>query len=208
MSSITWNWRTFHGTSVCGRGVFTNDKGWSRRVTYAGQHKDGCACGLGVATWSGGSTEYVEYAEHGPDGNFDGRCFSREANGEYIGYRLFKRGKAKPSAWVYADGRCTYNRVACAPDDPRVLTLIQQIAPVEVRPLAPAPTYHRPPLAPKQSSDVPACFAPAGARDRRGHRGPHRTLALVAMLHNWPQPTSSRNAMCDHAVTRSRAGLT
>jgi hypothetical protein len=40
---------------------------------------------------------------------------------------------------VSADGRYKYNGVACAPDDPRVLALIAQVAPVEVRPAAPAP---------------------------------------------------------------------
>ena len=58
MSSIINYGDTFHGISVFGRGVFTNDDehGW----TYAGQTRDGYACGLGVATGSEGSTEYAD----------------------------------------------------------------------------------------------------------------------------------------------------
>jgi hypothetical protein len=49
MSSIIREGGTYHGISVFGRGVFTNDTyGW----TYAGQCKDGYACGLGVLTYS------------------------------------------------------------------------------------------------------------------------------------------------------------
>ncbi len=74
MSSIIKDGGTYHGISVFGRGVFTNKYGW----TYAGQCKDGYACGLGVATYSGGSKGY---AEHGPDGECDGRNLHRWADG-------------------------------------------------------------------------------------------------------------------------------
>ena len=144
MSSIIRDGETFHGIGVGSRGVFTNDE-WGGR-TYAGQHRDGHACGLGVATYSGGTKEY---AEHGPDGKYDGRCFDRYWNGD-TNYILYERGKRKRYAYVYAGGRCRYNREFCAPDDPRLLALIAQVTPVEVRPAAPAP--HQP-LATKQSSD-------------------------------------------------------
>jgi hypothetical protein len=75
MSSIIWRGHTFHGSSVFGRGVFTNDT-YGR--TYAGQCRDGHACGLGVVTWSDGTREY---AEHGPDGQCDGRYLRRTAYG-------------------------------------------------------------------------------------------------------------------------------
>ena len=145
MSSIIRDGDTFHGISVFGRGVFTDEFGG----TYAGQCKDGCACGLGVLTYSDGTKAY---AEHGPDGQCDGRRLDRWAHGD-TAYRLFERGKAKESTYVYANGRCMYNYEACAPDDPRVLALIAQVAPVEVRPAA--PTNHPPlasPPAPKRSS--------------------------------------------------------
>ncbi len=118
MSSIIRRGDTFHGISVESRGVFTNKRGW----TYAGQIRDGYACGLGVLTWPNGKV----YAEHGPDGKFDGRWlerylvrsatnytdytdYSRWANGN-TNYSLFERGgKQKEFAYVYADGRCTYN---------------------------------------------------------------------------------------------------
>ena len=140
MSSIIRLGDTFRGISVFGRGVFTNDYG---DETYAGQCRDGHACGLGVLTRYSGNKEY---AEHGPDGKYDGRFLGRWANGITY-YFLYERGKQKEYAGVYADGNCVYNREACAPDDPRLLALIAQVAPVEVRPAAPA--LH-PPLAPSR----------------------------------------------------------
>ena len=79
-----------------------------------------------------------EYAEHGPGGQYDGRCLDRWADG-HTGYYLYERGKQKDFAFVLADGRCEYNGEDCAPDDPRLLALIAQVVPVEVRPAAQAP---------------------------------------------------------------------
>ena len=179
MSSIIRAGDTFHGISVFGRGVFTNDEhGWA----YAGQCKDGYACGLGVLTNANGTKEY---AEHGPDGKYDGRYLARYAHGGTY-YRLLERGKLKDCAHVYADGTCAYNWNACAPDDPRLLALIAQVAPVEVRLAAPAPRppslHHSPPSS--RPMDRPARFAP-----RRRWRPPWPprcapTPSLVAMRHN------------------------
>ncbi len=165
MSSIIRKGGTFHGISVFGRGVFTGDKyGW----TYAGQCKDGYACGLGLLTYRHGDKEY---AEHGPDGQYDGRNLCRWTNGDTY-YRLHERGKRKAFVYVSADGRCEYNGAACTPDDPRLLALIAQVAPVEVRPAAlPAIALplarHSPPR--NRPKDRPARFPPAGAGDRRCH---------------------------------------
>jgi len=87
MSSIMRRGDTFHGISVDGRGVFTDENG----KTYAGQHKDGYAYGLAVVTSSNGSKEY---AEHGPDGKCNGRWLIRIANGT-TGYSFFERGELK-----------------------------------------------------------------------------------------------------------------
>jgi hypothetical protein len=201
MSSIIWRGDTFHGISVESRGVFTNDE---HGGTYAGQCKDGYACGLGVLTWSGG---HKFYAEHGPDGQFDGRNLDRFADGD-TGYTLYERGGMKASAFVSADGRCKYNGEDCAPDDPRLLALIAQVAPVEVRPAAQAPhpllARHSHPR--NRPMDRPARFAPAGAGEDRGHRGasPRRTPSLLAVRHN---PTINRTVMHDHAVMRARTVL-
>ena len=150
MSSIIRYGETFHGISVGSRGVLKDKYG----STYAGQIRDGHACGLGVATWSSGTKVY---AEHGPDGQYDGRRLYRYAVGHTLwstDYCLYERGESKEYAVVYADGTCEYNDEDCAPDDPRLLALIPQVAPVEVRPAAPAPPpANRLPLAPKQSSD-------------------------------------------------------
>ena len=138
MSSIIRRGDTFHGISVFGRGVFTNAE---HGETYAGQCKDGHACGLGVLTWSDGPKEY---AELGPDGQVDGRLLRRHANGDTYYYYLCERGKVKDYATLYAGGYCSYYGEACARDDPRLLALIAQVAPNEVRPDAPA---FYPPLA-------------------------------------------------------------
>ena len=145
MSSIIRNGDTYHGISVFGRGVFTHEDE-DVTMTYAGQYRDGCACGLGVLTRSDDGTKV--YAEHGPDGQCDGRWLGRSADGD-TSYGLCERGEDKDFAWVDADGHCEYNYVACAPDDPRVLALIAQVAPVEVRPAAPAPTRHSPATRPQ-----------------------------------------------------------
>ena len=155
MSSIIRVGDTYLGMSVAGRGVFTNEDGH----TYAGQYRDGYACGLGVTTYSGGDKVY---AEHGPDGQFDGRHLGRSASGN-TWYRLYERGgKWKESALVDADGTCRYNGRYCAPDDPRLLALIAQVAPIEVRPAAPAPhpplARHSPPS--NRPMEWPARFAP------------------------------------------------
>jgi hypothetical protein len=195
-----------HGTIVNGRGVFTDefmevpDFGHTAEMkvlqkTYAGQCKDGYACGLGVVAWPRGPKLYAEY---GPDGNRDGRCLYRKPNG--TDYSLHERGKVKDSAFVSADGDCEYNDEACARDDPRLLALIALVAPVEVRPAAPAtqlPSLHNSPPS-DRPMDRPARFAPAGAGDRRCRPGapPRRTPSLVVARHNptaaTPQNTSTQ----------------
>jgi hypothetical protein len=194
MSSIRRLGVALHGISVESRGVFTNDK---FGTTYAGQCRGGYACGLGVATYSSGSKDYAEY---GPDGQYDGRYLERFAQGG-TRYRLYERGLRKDHACVYADGTCKYNGEDCAPDDPRLLALIAQVGPVEVRSTARAPhppsARHSDPR--NRAMDRPARLAPAGAGEDRGHRGafPRRTPSLVAVRHN---PTINRTATHDHAV--------
>jgi hypothetical protein len=211
MSSIIRDAWTYHGISAEGRGVFTNKRG----CTYAGQCRDGYACGLGVTTYSDGYMEYADYvanysngykvyAEYGPDGECDGRCLVRISSWDTT-YYLYERGKEKEYLDVYAGGTCKYNYEYCEPDDPRVLALIAQVAPVEVRPAAPAA---HPPSSATQTPrnrpmDQPARFAPAGAGEDRGHRGasPRRTPSLKAVRH---KPTINRTAKHDHAVMHAR----
>jgi hypothetical protein len=195
MSSIILRGDTYHGISAFGRGVFTNDK--FGRNTYAGQIRDGHACGLRVLTYSSG---YKVYAEHGPGGQCDGRYLYRIADGETT-YRLFERGERKVHARVSADGTyCVYNGAACAPDDPRVLALIALVAPVEVRPAARA----HPPLAPKRSSDGSAgSFCPR--RRWRPPWPPRCTPMPHAVVRGCAaQPNSSRASKHGHAATRAR----
>jgi hypothetical protein len=133
MSSIKQNGETYHGISVNGRGAFTNPTYGLFERTYAGLHRDGHACGLGVLTWYSGPKFY---ADHGPDGKYDGRYLGRWTNGE-TWYRLYERGKETGSARVSADGTCKYNDEDCARNDPRLLALTAQVTPVEVHPTRP-----------------------------------------------------------------------
>jgi hypothetical protein len=199
MSSIIRDGDTYHGISVFGRGVFTDDEYGGR--TYAGQHRDGYACGLGVATLSNGTKVY---AEHGPDGKFDGRYLGRWADGA-TRYILYERRKLKEYADVYADGSCKYNGEACAPDDPRLLALIAQVGPVEVRPAARAPSRHR--FTPRPQAIVrwigrlglpPQALAAAVATEVHTHS--HAVAGGCATL-----PNSSHTAKHVHTVTRARA---
>jgi hypothetical protein len=178
MSSIIRTGDTFDGISVDCRGVFTHGT-----RTYAGQCKSGYACGVGVLTWWDG---IKEYAEHGPDGKYIGRHLGRWA-GATTSYRLYERGQEKEQAAVLADGSCKYNYVACAPDDPRFLALIAQVAPVEVRPAAVAPTRSRPPFRPQAIVPwisrlilPPQALAKAAATEVHP---PRRTPSLVAVRH-------------------------
>jgi hypothetical protein len=194
MSSIRRDGWTYRGISVESRGVFTDKYG----KTYAGQCKDGYACGLGVTTWSNGSKTY---AEHGPDGQFDGRYLDRFADGHTFYYSLYERGEQKEVAVVSADGRCYYNGRDCTPDDPRVLALIAQVAPVEVRPAARAP---HPPSAATQTPrnrpmDQPARFAPPQALAK--------TVATEVYSHAarrrwWPCDTDQQQP---HSIARPRS---
>ena len=121
--SIVRNGYTFRGTVVVDRGVFTDRSG----ETYAGSIQDGFACGLGVTACSGS----IIYAEHGPDGKFDGRYLDKSTSGMFTGYVVFERGARKQQAWLWADGECHYNDEECAPDDPRLLALIEHVGPVK-----------------------------------------------------------------------------
>jgi hypothetical protein len=198
MSSIIRTGETFHGISVESRGVFTDDK---YGMTYAGQCRDGYACGLGVLTWLNGTKSY---AEHGPDGKFDGRCLGRDADGS-TGYWLFERGTQKDFAHVSANGTCMYNYVACAPDDPRLLALIAQVAPVEVRPAAPAPAAHHSPATRPQAfvrwigrlGLPPQALAAAVATEV--HPNSHAVAGGCAT-----QPNSSHTGKHDRAATCAR----
>jgi hypothetical protein len=167
---------TFHGISVFGRGVFTNEYG----VTYAGQCRDGYACGLGVVTWSDGRKDY---AEHGPDGQCDGRYLFRDADGD-TDYSLFERGEETDLAGVFANAYCTFNGEGCAPDDPRLLALIALVAPVEVRLAAPAPHPPSPATHPQAIVRYADSFCPPQA------------LATAVATEVHPHAAHRRNVPC------------
>jgi hypothetical protein len=106
--------------------------------------------GLAFFTSSGGTKVYAEY---GPDGEYSGHWLGRYAN-EDTRYGLFERGERTEYVLLYADGRSRYNGEACASEDPRLLALIEQVEPVEVRPAASAP---HPPSAPACLQAIAGC---------------------------------------------------
>ena len=195
MPSIITNGRTFHGRSVRRLGVFNNNR---IGRTYAGQHNDGYACGLAVTTWW--SDGHKEYAEFGPDGNEHGRYLDRLAHGA-TNYCMQECGERKDYAYVSASGRCCeYNGVACAPDDPRFLALIEQVAPVEVRPAAAA----RQPQSPNSRSQ--AIVRCAGSFcTRRSSRTPWRPRCTpTARRRWWPRETTQQQPHCTAAARPRR----
>ena len=109
------------------------------------------------------------------------------------GYRLYERGgKRKESAGVFADGRCKYNGEVCAPDDPRLPALIAQVAPVEVRPAAPAP---HPLLGPPLAPHLPlAAHSPPSNRpmDQAGSFWPPQALAKTVATEVHPHAARRR----------------
>jgi hypothetical protein len=179
MSSIIRYGETYHGISVFGRGVFANDG-----HTFAGQHRDGHACGLGMATWP---DWYKTYAEHGRNGKFDGRCLRRYDDGD-TDYYLFERGEPKDFDTRVCQRHLHVQRrglragrpaLACADSARRA----GRGAPRSPSPRRPPLARHSPPS--DRPMDRPARFAPAGAGGRRGHRGAsQRTPSLVVARHN------------------------
>jgi hypothetical protein len=169
--------------------VFTNDG-----HTYAGQCRDGHACGLGMATWPDWSKTY---AEHGRNGKFDGRCLRRYDDGD-TDYGLYERGEPKDFAHVSANGTCMYNYLACAPDDPRLLALIVLVAPVEVRPAAPAPAAHHPP-ATRPQAIVRWISRLVLPRRRWRPPWPRRTPSLVVARHD-PTAAALRSTSAQRRV--------
>ena len=143
---------TLQGVSVRGRGVFRPAAPDPHRPAlcyhYIGQCQNGHACGLGVVASQGNT----EYADHGPDGRFDGRHLFRYTIGTSR-FSIFDRGNRIEFGHVDPGHAHLYNGEVCAPDDPRLLALVARVGPVEVRPSGPFPpigpiAY---PLAPRHS---------------------------------------------------------
>ena len=108
--SIRASGYTLYGVGCSDNGVF---KDYKNGVTYAGQMRDGHACGLGVLDFGNG---HKIYAEYGPYGEDDGRHLDRY--GTSADYTVFERGRYKEAGWVAGpgNGECEYNHAKCAPD--------------------------------------------------------------------------------------------
>ena len=201
MTSIPHDRDTFHGFSVNGRGVFLCEEGVTRHCVrvYAGQNPSHFANALGVLTIPDGYGKI--YAELDCDGKYHGWNI-RESKSRRR-YALYDRGNMKDSVALLTTGKCVYNDEVCARDDPRLVAFIALVAPVEVLP-ATAALYPSSPN-PRHRAivvDLPARFAPAGARDGCRQRGaPHGTRCRW-----WVYDTTQQQPHCQ-ARARSDAAL-
>jgi hypothetical protein len=123
----------------------------------------------------GGPTATRNTPSSVPNGKDHGRYLDRLAHGA-TNYCMQECGERKDYAYVSASGRCCeYNGVACAPDDPRFLALVEQVAPVEVRPAAAA---RHPPSPTSRPQAIVRC---AGSScTRRSSRTPLRPRCTQA----------------------------
>ena len=154
MSSIIRNRDTYHGISLDGRGVFKATIG----RTFAGQCKGGYACGLGVVTYSDGTTWSGQFAY----GRWDGHRETHWADGD-VDYDLCERGNRVHRARVKPDGDCEYDYKPCGADHADFAALIAAAQQAGVR--MPPTRIHR--------------KARAIGRNRRTRRFGFRTRSIL-----------------------------
>ena len=123
---------TYVGTAEGDHGVFTDN---SNGTVYAGSIAGGFAC-VGVATWTDGTTAFVECDA---DGKEHGRGLGCFAGGD-TQYSRFEHGSEKEYAGLDADGTCAYNWKACPADYAPFAALRAMVVPIKARPHTRAPT--------------------------------------------------------------------
>ena len=124
-----WGW-TYVGTAEGDHGVFTYN---SDGRVFAGQIAGGSA-GVGVATYTDGSTDFVECDA---DGLPHGRYLRCTAGGDTV-YCRCEHGSRKEWAVLRADGTCEYNWKDCRADYAPFVALQAMVVPIKARlPLVP-----------------------------------------------------------------------
>ena len=126
VAAIKFGRWTYRGTAEGDHGVFTDN---SNGTVYAGSIAGGFAC-VGVATWTDGTTAFVECDA---DGELHGRVLDCRANGN-TWYRLCEHGSVKEDALLAADGTCEYNGRACRADYAPFVALRAMVVPIKARP--------------------------------------------------------------------------
>jgi hypothetical protein len=150
MTEITFRGYTYRGTAEGDHGVFTDSDG---RV-FAGEIAGDYPC-VGVATFTGGTTTFVECDA---DGQPHGRALDCYAGGD-TEYRRWEHGSPKEHAVLYADGTCAYNWKDCRADFAPFVTLKATVVPIKARP----------PLVPPTAASTPH-FLPSHRPPSRSHR--------------------------------------
>jgi hypothetical protein len=192
MTKIKFRGDTYVGTAEGDHGVFTHSDG---RV-YAGSIAKRAAC-VGVATYTDGSTHFVECDANGKE---HGRRLEFYATG-HTWYRLYEHGESKEWALLRADGTCAYNGKACRADFAPFVALQAMVVPIKARPplVSPQPPllmphFLSPPTAPQVGPSA-IVLAIAGAGDdprRQGARPPPPPSACTARA---TQPTAPAEQM-------------
>jgi hypothetical protein len=176
VAAIKFGRWTYRGTAEGDHGVFTDN---SNGTVYAGSIAGGFAC-VGVATWTDGTTHFVECDA---DGKEHGRVLGCYAAGDTWYYR-FEHGSRKEHAVLSADGTCEYNGEACRADYAPFVALQAMVVPIKARlPLVP-PTaacmpHFSPPPPPNRS--IGHCFG-----TRRSWRQPTPTWCALLRLRHQP----------------------
>jgi hypothetical protein len=112
--SIKLGCAIYIGVQIGGKGVYTNELGW----TYRGQAREAKADGLGVLTYPSGTTWSGEWSA----GVRHGHTVEHSTDGD-VEYWLYDRGNRAQYARVGVDGACHYDHQLCAADDARLLVL-------------------------------------------------------------------------------------
>jgi hypothetical protein len=131
MTEIKFDGSTYRGTAEGDHGVFTHSGG----AVFAGQIAGDCAR-VGVLTWTGGDTSFVECDA---DGKRHGRVLRCLAGGN-TWYGRWEHGSDKEYALLYANGTCTYNGNPCRADYAPFVALQAMVVPIKARPALVPPT--------------------------------------------------------------------
>ena len=181
LTAIKFGRWTYRGTAEGDHGVFTDN---SNGTVYAGSIAGGFAC-VGVATWTDGTTHFVECDA---DGKEHGRVLACTAGGD-TAYRRCEHGSVKERAALRADGTCVYDCYydarACRADYAPFAALQAMVVPIKARP---APVPPQPPL-------FMPHFLPS-------HRPPSRSIGhCFGTRRSWRPPTPTRCALAAFAIS-------
>jgi hypothetical protein len=176
MTAIKFWGYTYRDTAEGDHGVFTDNSGGA--VSYAGKIA-GDSVRVGVATYTSGSTAFVECDANGKE---HGRRLVCTAGGDTWYYRC-EHGRTKEQAVLYANGTCEYDGEACRADYAPFVALQAKGLAIKARPALGLPT----------AASMPH-FLP-------GHRPPVGPIGhCFCTRRNWRRPTPTGCALADSTI--------